>query len=168
MASFGRYFPNSVRSFAQTTSSQTIISHIALYCQQCPKDIRDIVLKLQRSENSTEGAVTLSNSMYGSRKVFFDRVWKRMHQDDEAIAKSGVAPPTPAEKKAVKGEGDTGGDEKEDKKRPAEETKDESKEDASATESEAEDKASKGKKKTADKEKSPKRAKLDPAQTAHV
>lgn len=85
--SFGRYFPNSVRSFAQTTSSQTIISHVSLYCQECPKDIREVVSRLQKKENySNEGTITLANSMYGSRKVFFDRAWARMHPHDEAIA----------------------------------------------------------------------------------
>lgn len=82
--SFGRYFPNSVRSFAQTTSSQTIISHVALYCQECPKDIRSTVLRLQRKEHSSEGTMTSNNSMYGSRKIFFDRVWARMHRDDHS------------------------------------------------------------------------------------
>ena len=80
--SFGRYFPNSVRSLAQTTSSQTIISHIVLYCSQCPKDIRDVVMQLQLLENSKDApmAPTLN---YGSRKVFFDRVWERMHSQPE-------------------------------------------------------------------------------------
>jgi hypothetical protein len=78
--SFGRYFPNSVRSMAQTTSSQTIISHVTLYCPQCPNDIRDIIMQLQRFDNSNVPSTTPSTaSKYGSRKVFFDRVWKRMH-----------------------------------------------------------------------------------------
>jgi hypothetical protein len=92
--SFGRYFPNSVRSFAQTTSSQTIISHIALYCPKCPKDIRDIVMQLQRKENSIAGTVSLSNSNYGSRKVFFDRVWSRMHPSTDATLSDVVVPTT--------------------------------------------------------------------------
>ena len=77
--SFGRYFPNSVRSLAQTTSSQTIISHIALYCPKCPKDIRDIISKLHRLENSKEASTAPTASNYGSRKVFFNRVWARIH-----------------------------------------------------------------------------------------
>jgi hypothetical protein len=91
--SFGRYFPNSVRSFAQTTSSQTIISHIALYCPKCPKDIRDIIMHLQRKENDISGTVTLNHSNYGSRKVFFDRVWSRIHPPSTESTLSDVVGP---------------------------------------------------------------------------
>jgi len=71
----------SYRSFpcqAQTTSSQTIISHVSTYCQECPQNIRDWVTTLQKRENES-----CRNNTYGSRKVFFDRVWSRMHQQRE-------------------------------------------------------------------------------------
>lgn len=97
---FGRYFPNSVRSLAQTTTSQTILKHIGAKCRFCPPDIRQAVLELQRQQAIVEGAaaVTSSNSSvsggnsntaaaaaaggrprYGSRKIFFQRVWSRLH-----------------------------------------------------------------------------------------
>lgn len=47
-----------------------------MYCQECPQDIRDWILKLQKRESS-------HNNSYGSRKVFFDRVWTRMHGEKE-------------------------------------------------------------------------------------
>jgi hypothetical protein len=78
--SYGRYFPNSVRSFAQTSSSQTIISHMTLYCKECPPDICQIIQKLQRRENSNQTVVdTAGSALYGSRKVFYERVWARLH-----------------------------------------------------------------------------------------
>ena len=94
---FGRYFPNSVRSLAQTTTSQTILKHIGAKCRFCPPDIRHAVLELQRQQAIAEGAAatTSSNSSvsgggnnatagggrprYGSRKIFFQRVWSRLH-----------------------------------------------------------------------------------------
>jgi len=62
---------------AQTTSSQTIISHVCLYCPNCPQDIRDWILKLQHQETESS-----QNNSYGSRKIFFNRVWHKMHDGD--------------------------------------------------------------------------------------
>jgi hypothetical protein len=103
---FGRYFPNSVRSLAQTTTSQTILKHIANKCRFCPPNIRDVVVELIRQQTIKEaaaaalttntihnvisgassGAITSANSTvtagrprYGSRKIFFHRVWSRLH-----------------------------------------------------------------------------------------
>ena len=103
---FGRYFPNSVRSLAQTTTSQTILKHIANKCRFCPPNIRDVVVELIRQQTikeaaaaavtthtihnvisgATSGAVTSANNQvaagrprYGSRKIFFHRVWSRLH-----------------------------------------------------------------------------------------
>ena len=81
--SFGRYFPNSVRSLAQTTSTQTIMSHIALYCPQCPPDIRDMIVQRHRLENNNIASKAPTPSSYGSRKVFFDRVWARIHSQPQ-------------------------------------------------------------------------------------
>lgn len=103
---FGRYFPNSVRSLAQTTTSQTILKHIASKCRFCPPNIRDVVVELMRQQaiketaaaaltshtihtviaGASSGAVTSSSNSvtagrprYGSRKIFFHRVWSRLH-----------------------------------------------------------------------------------------
>jgi hypothetical protein len=75
---FGRYFPNSVRSLAQTTTSQTILKHIGSKCRFCPTEIRDAVLDLQRQQAAREGSAS-GRPRYGSRKIFFQRVWSRLH-----------------------------------------------------------------------------------------
>ena len=80
--SFGRYFPNSVRSLAQTTSSQTMMSHITLYCRECPDQIRTWIDLLQQREQTD---VVATSSTYGSRKVFFERVWSRIHIGGEPL-----------------------------------------------------------------------------------
>ena len=67
------------RRQAQTTSSQTIISHVCLYCPECPQDIRDWILKLQHQETESS-----QNNSYGSRKIFFNRIWAKMHDGDKA------------------------------------------------------------------------------------
>jgi hypothetical protein len=48
-----------------------------MYCMDVPPYIRDVVLKLQERENANASAN--NSSMYGSRKVFFGRLWTRMH-----------------------------------------------------------------------------------------
>ena len=78
---FGRFFPNSVRSLAQTTTSQTILKHIGTKCQFCPTEIRDSILELQRHQAIREGFPT-GRPRYGSRKIFFQRIWERLHGED--------------------------------------------------------------------------------------
>lgn len=87
---FGLYFPNSVRSLAQTTTSQTILKHISSKCRFCPPNVREAVVELQRQQVLKEAATAagvagLATSSeagrprYGSRKIFFHRVWSRLH-----------------------------------------------------------------------------------------
>mmetsp|Transcript_30619 Transcript_30619/g.73434 ORF Transcript_30619/g.73434 Transcript_30619/m.73434 type:complete len:357 (+) Transcript_30619:87-1157(+) len=75
---FGRYYPNSVRSLAQTTTSQTILKHIGGKCRFCPPQVRQAVLELQRHQAAKEG-MTSGRPRYGSRKIFFQRMWARLH-----------------------------------------------------------------------------------------
>lgn len=75
---FGRFYPNSVRSMAQTTTSQTITKHIGSKCRFAPPHIRKAVNDLQRQQAEREGMST-GRPRYGSRKIFFQRVWARLH-----------------------------------------------------------------------------------------
>jgi hypothetical protein len=86
---FGRYYPNSVRSLAQTTTSQTILKHIGGKCRFCPPQVRQAVLELQRQQAAKEG-IAAGRPRYGSRKIFFQRMWARLHgkpfsEEDEEI-----------------------------------------------------------------------------------
>eukprot|EP00540_Astrosyne_radiata_P021241 CAMPEP_0116836174 /NCGR_PEP_ID=MMETSP0418-20121206/7947_1 /TAXON_ID=1158023 /ORGANISM="Astrosyne radiata, Strain 13vi08-1A" /LENGTH=315 /DNA_ID=CAMNT_0004465909 /DNA_START=51 /DNA_END=998 /DNA_ORIENTATION=- len=75
---FGKYFPATVRSLAQTTTSQTILKHVGSKCRFCPPHIRQAVLELQRQQVTKEGSSS-GRPRYGSRKVFFQRIWGRLH-----------------------------------------------------------------------------------------
>jgi len=75
---FGRYYPNSIRSLAQTTTSQTILKHIGGKCRFCPAHVRQAVLELQRHQAAKEG-MSSGRPRYGSRKIFFQRMWARLH-----------------------------------------------------------------------------------------
>jgi len=100
---FGRYYPNSVRSLAQTTTSQTILKHIGSKCRFCPPQIRQVVLEFQRQQAAKEG-IAAGRPRYGSRKIFFQRMWARLHgkktaefeTDDEEDSKIGENEETPA------------------------------------------------------------------------
>merc|ERR1712137_455725 len=90
---FGRYYPNSVRSLAQTTTSQTILKHIGSKCRFCPPHVRQAVLELQRQQAAKEGMAS-GRPRYGSRKIFFQRMWARLHggragyDDDDSISEA--------------------------------------------------------------------------------
>jgi hypothetical protein len=80
---FGRYFPNSVRNFEKTSARDTIVSHISTFCKKCPDDVRDDMQTLQRVESSRSGSATMKGLVYGSGKIFFRRLWSRLHGEDE-------------------------------------------------------------------------------------
>jgi hypothetical protein len=82
MPGFARFFPASVRSLAQTTTSHTIVKHVGSKCENCPEEVRNAVLSLQKTFNEGEHVAKSGNDgkpRYGSRKVFFQRVWNRLH-----------------------------------------------------------------------------------------
>jgi len=86
---FGRYFPETVRSLSQTTTSQTIVKHIAYKCLKCPLKIRDAVKELKILQEAKDKAAKEKRRSrfderpkYGSRKVFFQRLWARLHGEE--------------------------------------------------------------------------------------
>ncbi|KAL3804578.1 hypothetical protein ACHAW5_004581 [Stephanodiscus triporus] len=94
---FGKFFPNSIRSLAQTTTTQTIIKHITSKCMHVPRDVKDVITKLlheAEEENKPAYAPKKSDTFdgrpkYGSRKEFFQRVWDRLHgNEEEAVSTS--------------------------------------------------------------------------------
>lgn len=69
-AGFGRYFPTSVGALTSANSDRNILNHL-LKCRKCPYPIRE---QLTRQDES-------SKNRRGSRKVFFERIWSRIHAD---------------------------------------------------------------------------------------
>lgn len=45
---FGRSFSNTIRNLEKTSARDTMVSHISLFCQNCPGDVRDAVQSLKR------------------------------------------------------------------------------------------------------------------------
>jgi len=76
-AGLGKYFPVSSKSLSTNSTSQNIHAHM-LKCRKCPQPVKDqlIQLKIEKSR-----AARLEP---GWRKVFFDRVWQRLHGNSDA------------------------------------------------------------------------------------
>ena len=107
---FGKFFPATVRSLAQTTTSQTIVKHVSAKCRSCPPEIRRAVLDLQEQQQQQvlnqdkAGDAMEVRPRYGSRKVFFQRVWDRLHgttEEGSTTASSSSEEQTEASTRAV-------------------------------------------------------------------
>ena len=70
-AGFGRYFPVSIEALTSANSDRNIFNHI-IKCRRCPVQVKQ---KLQRYMEEQKDA----KNGRGLRKVFFQRVWQRMH-----------------------------------------------------------------------------------------
>jgi hypothetical protein len=70
-AGFGRYFPATSSALALANSDRNIHNHIQK-CRRCPQSIKSQLAQLSKDQ------VQLKNRR-GLRKMFFERVWNRMH-----------------------------------------------------------------------------------------
>jgi hypothetical protein len=85
-AGLGKYFPVSSKSLSTNSTSQNIHAHL-LKCRKCPDVTKDrlVQLKIEKSR-----APRLEP---GWRKVFFDKVWTRLHDPTAATAPAAAATP---------------------------------------------------------------------------
>ena len=76
-------------------------------CRFCTPEVRNAILELQRQQAAREG-LSSGRPRYGSRKIFFQRVWARLHggvkiedefKDDEEHVP--LAPPDDAKLPAI-------------------------------------------------------------------
>jgi hypothetical protein len=70
-AGFGRYFPASRAALTSANSDRNIFNHIRK-CRRCPQPIQQRLMKLQAEHQQMK-------NRRGSRKLFFEKVWKRLH-----------------------------------------------------------------------------------------
>ena len=71
-AGLGKYFPVSSKSLSTNSTSQNIHAHL-LKCLKCPEVFKDHLVQL-KIEKSRQPRLEP-----GWRKVFFDKVWSRLH-----------------------------------------------------------------------------------------
>jgi hypothetical protein len=71
-AGLGKYFPITAKSLATNSTSQNIHAHL-LKCRKCPPQIKDQLLALKEEKGKSPRLEP------GWRKVFFDKIWSRIH-----------------------------------------------------------------------------------------
>lgn len=72
-AGLGKYFPVSSKSLSTNSTSQNIHAHL-LKCRKCPDQIKEQLLALKEEKSKAPRLEP------GWRKVFFDKVWGRLHR----------------------------------------------------------------------------------------
>jgi len=70
-AGFGRYFPSSVAALSLANSDRNVFNHLQK-CRRCPPQIKKELLRLSKEQSQ-------SKNRRGLRKLFFSRIWERMH-----------------------------------------------------------------------------------------
>ena len=75
-AGFGRYFPTSVAALSLANSDRNVYNHL-LKCRRCPENIKVDLTALQKNQSQAK-------NRRGLRKLFFARLWKRIHKDEES------------------------------------------------------------------------------------
>jgi hypothetical protein len=71
-AGLGKYFPVSSKSLSTNSTSQNIHAHI-LKCRKCPQELKRQLMELKDEKSKAPRLEP------GWRKVFFDKVWSRLH-----------------------------------------------------------------------------------------
>ena len=77
-AGLGRYFPSSVEALALANSDRNICNHVQK-CRRCPPHIKEELLRLSKKQAQCK-------NKRGLRKLFFKRVWGRMHGQSSPTA----------------------------------------------------------------------------------
>lgn len=70
-AGFGRYFPSSVSALSLANSDRNVFNHLQK-CRRCPAEIKHELIRLSKEQAK-------SKNRRGLRKLFFNRIWDRMH-----------------------------------------------------------------------------------------
>lgn len=70
-AGYGRYFPVSLQALTSANSDRNIFNHI-VKCRRCPDQIKQELQQLLNEQN-------IAKNRRGLRKVFFQKIWQRMH-----------------------------------------------------------------------------------------
>jgi hypothetical protein len=72
-AGMGRYFPSNVHTLALGNSDRNVFNHLQK-CRKCPPLIKQALTTMGKDQSHTA-------NKRGLRKLFFQRVWERVHSD---------------------------------------------------------------------------------------
>jgi hypothetical protein len=74
-AGFGRYFPSSVSALSLANSDRNVFNHLQK-CRRCPSQIKSELVRLSKDQSQCK-------NRRGLRKLFFNRIWNRIHDGDD-------------------------------------------------------------------------------------
>ena len=84
----GRYFPSSVKTFADASKTTNVLHNHILKCPGAPKSVKTKLQSLKDAHHAEKDAMR-----HGSQKQFFDVVWSRLH--NTTTSPSSVAASSP-------------------------------------------------------------------------
>lgn len=76
----GRYFPTSLKSFAEPEKSLLTINRHLRSCKHCPESVK---LKLSRLLNHHREEVQMHSRKYGGQRAFYRHIWNYLHPDQK-------------------------------------------------------------------------------------
>jgi hypothetical protein len=83
-AGFGRYFPSSVAALSLANSDRNVYNHLQK-CRRCPPHVKNELVRLSKEQSQ-------SKNKRGLRKLFFSRIWDRMHGTNSSNDATGAIP----------------------------------------------------------------------------
>jgi hypothetical protein len=88
-AGFGRYFPSSISALSLANSDRNVFNHLQK-CRRCPSLIKTELVRLSKDQSQ-------SKNRRGLRKLFFNRIWNRIHDEELATPTTSNAGRVPGE-----------------------------------------------------------------------
>lgn len=79
----GRYFPSSVKTFADASKTINVLHNHILKCPEAPKNIKRQLQGLKNAHHAEKDAMR-----HGSQKQFFDNIWSRLHNTTTSTSPS--------------------------------------------------------------------------------
>ena len=74
-AGFGRYYPTTLQALTSANTDRNMFNHL-MKCRRCPTEVQQQLSALRSEHQETK-------NRRGSRKTLFERVWRRLHANDD-------------------------------------------------------------------------------------
>ena len=76
----GRYFPSSLKTFADPMKTILPMNRHLILCPQCPEDMKSLISRLH-DRHVVESKVKCTRRHRGGRMSFYRRIWTSLHAD---------------------------------------------------------------------------------------
>jgi hypothetical protein len=76
----GRYFPSSLKTFADPMKTILPMNRHLILCSKCPEDIKSLISRLH-DRHEVESRKVKCRGLHGGRTSFYRRIWTSLHAD---------------------------------------------------------------------------------------